>query len=46
MPRNYIKKRNKSYTDEDLAAAITEIKAGNVSKYMVAKRYDTYYNLV
>ena len=40
MPRKYIKKHKKSYTTEDLAAAKDEVKAGNVSRYTVAKKYN------
>ena len=40
MPRNYIqKKREREYTDENLAAAIADVRSGKVSQYLASKKF-------
>ena len=39
MPRKYILKRQKNYRDEDLAAAVEDMKNGSASLTSTAKKY-------
>ncbi|CAH2102386.1 unnamed protein product [Euphydryas editha] len=40
MPRNYIKKKIKTYTPQDVAEAIQKVKSGELTQYSAAHRYN------
>ncbi|PZC80208.1 hypothetical protein B5X24_HaOG215299 [Helicoverpa armigera] len=39
MPRTYLKKKNKSYTPQDLATAIQQVRNGELTAYAAAQKY-------
>ncbi|PZC77478.1 hypothetical protein B5X24_HaOG203356 [Helicoverpa armigera] len=39
MPRTYLKKKNKSYSPQDLASAIQQVRNGELTAYAAAQKY-------
>lgn len=39
MPRTYLKKKNKTYTSQDLATAIQKVRNGELTAYTAAQKY-------
>lgn len=40
MPRTYLKKKNKTYTSQDLATATQKVRNGELTAYAVAQKYN------